>query len=197
MFVRRGKRTGERLFDHLMTTKTMRMMMSNDSTKKTGFMDRMRQGLEDRRQEKQNKAFDDQMKTFLRYPSFSLDTFKQQLEDGIKEGGWRMKIPGENRKQLEAMEQQIDVLSKFTERERHNFKRIDGLAKKRVAEQAGIAVKDINFLLKQFQTMRSIHKWLKQREIEGKPLPQSMDEATEQAMRDPRGLQRPRFRSRA
>ena len=159
-------------------------------------MDRVRQGLEDRRTEKQEKAFDDQIKKFLVYPTFTLNTFKEQLEEGIKEGGWRMKIPGQNRKQLEAMEQQIEVLSHFTERERQNSTRINGMTKKRVAEKSGIAAKDINFILKQYDTMKSIHKWLKVREKAGLTLPKSMDEATELATRDPKGLQRPRYRSR-
>eukprot|EP00940_MAST-03C_sp_MAST-3C-sp2_P001853 g1853.t1 len=173
-----------------------RMMRFSSEKQQPGFMDRMRNSLQERREEKQEKAFDTQIQAFLNVPAFTLDSFKKQLEDGIKEGGWRMKIPGENKKQLRAMEQQIEVLSHFTERERQNSTRINGMTKKRVAEKSGLAVKDINFLLKQFETMRSIHKWLKVRQTAGLSIPKSMDEATDMATRDPRGLQRPRFRQR-
>lgn len=168
----------------------------SSSTTKPGFMDRMRQGLEDQRKGKERQAFGKQVQAFLESPTFTIDTFKKQLEDGIKEGGWKMKIPGQNRKQMEQMQKQIDVLNLFTDRERQNDNRIDGKVRKRVADASGLEVNEINYMLKQFRMMRSIHKWLTRRDREGKTMPETMDEAIELAMRDPRGLERPRYRSR-
>ena len=171
-------------------------LMRSHRSMSGGILDRVRQGMEDRRKRKQTEAFDKQLEMFLEYDDFDLKTFRQQLEDGIKEGGWKLKIPGENKKQLEAMKKQIGIMNHFTPRELTNHKRIDGTSKARVAEASGVSAEDIYFILKQFRMMKDIHSWLKKRQSKGLSIPNTMDEATQMAMSDPRGFERPRFRKR-
>jgi signal recognition particle GTPase len=60
--------------------------------------------------------------------------------------------------------------------EKNDIKRIDMKKKKEIAETTQLDVSDIQDLLTKFTQMQGFHEWIKNKQKNGEPLPESREE---------------------
>jgi signal recognition particle subunit SRP54 len=104
--------------------------------------------------------------------SFDMSDLRSQLEQLQKMGGVGAlldKLPGAAAKKAalsgdqgdRELRRQIAIINSMTPRERRNPGIIDGSRRRRIAGGSGVAVQDVNRLLKQFQEMQRVMKSMK------------------------------------
>lgn len=110
-----------------------------------------------------------EMEQKIRHQEFTLDDFKEQLQQVKKMGPLEDllgMIPGMG-KQLKGMPGEIDekefgkieaIINSMTPAERKNTDLINGSRKKRIARGSGTRVQDVNRLIKQFDDSRKLMK---------------------------------------
>lgn len=124
--------------------------------------------------EKAAEAFDEEeskaMAAKMQKGQFDLDDMAQQLKQISKMGGLGSlmgMIPGMGAmkdKLKDAgvedslLKRQLAIISSMTQKERKDFKLLNGSRKRRVAEGSGTTVPDVNRLLKQYQEMLGVMK---------------------------------------
>lgn len=109
-------------------------------------------------------------KTFAKYAK------EEKKEADEKGSGWRSKLPMQDRSQLDQLKEFVEVLDSFTELELRNYHLIDEAAYARVAGQVGKDVSEIKQVVKNFESIKRIHDYMKERRKVNKTLPKSQRE---------------------
>jgi len=148
--------------------------------KSPGVFERLRGGFEDRQKKQNQEKYREQIQSMANSEKWTLKNFSDQL-DAATPSGWRSKIPGmSNTQEAQAAKQTQTVISGIIDEigEDASMQEIDTLGRKgklRVSLKSGLEVQDINIMIQQFKSMEIMHKVLRQRKSEGKPLPDTED----------------------
>lgn len=159
---------------------------------------RIRQRIEKRIEDQQFKQQEAQKDNLLKGlmnlgldQPYTLALYKQQLETAIAEGtsGWKSMIPGmQEHAGLPEVQNMLMITQVMTEKELANHKLITAREIQRISQKSGQSEDKVNALLRQFNLVHMIDKWIKIRRTNGAAVPDSVDEIFELMLTDRRGL---------
>jgi len=135
-------------------------------------------GLQERQAE---EAFRFQISSLVKKERFGLEDFVQSIRDVARESGldkgWKTMVPGvKNHPMMVELRMQETIWEKIPPPLRENASRIKAAEKAKIARDAGTTVEQINKFLKRYEEMRTLHTWVRRRAMDGKTLPQNLDE---------------------
>jgi len=146
----------------------------------SSIFDRFTGKMVERNEEKAKENFSKEMEKMLNTDKFDLSHFISELDVGLS--SWRAKaanLTGSNEdlKQLQDTKAMLESIQQVVGNKALNGRVLDRRSKIKIAAKAGKNVNDINVAVDSFMKMQSMHKWLKERQARGDPLPQSQEEA--------------------
>ena len=108
---------------------------------------------------------------------WTLRHFLDQIEKTQSDAGWRMSLPGvRSSTEVETMKRMLKILSSMRERELDGLEPVSAPRKREIAAESENGVEEINQLLFQFEQAAVMHRWLRSRHEEGRPIPSSQEE---------------------
>ena len=120
---------------------------------------------------------------------WTLRHFLDQIEKTQSDAGWRMSLPGvRSSTEVETMKRMHKILSSMRERELDGLEPVSAPRKREIAAESENGVEEINQLLFQFEQAAVMHRWLRSRHEEGRPLPSTQEEMRQMMAADPRGI---------
>ena len=90
--------------------------------------------------------------------------------------------------EVESLKKMHKILGSMRERELDGLDAITAPRKREIAAASEHAVEEVNQLLFQFEQAAVMHRWLRSRHEEGRPLPASQEEMQRMMAADPRGI---------
>lgn len=152
-----------------------------------GIMDKISskaQEIQEKRQEDSyKKAFPETMKQLAAVKAdFNIDDYRNFLTDQVERAGlngWKSKIPGMASQAEDAkreVDRQLKVIDAFLLTERKYPESIDRVSKGRVSAATGLPVSEINVILRSFDRLANMSKWLKSLQAKNVPIPTSKEE---------------------
>lgn len=142
--------------------------------------------LEKRQVEQGKQEFKKEMDFLANKPSFTLSDYKMRIIDGLGKlkKGIKAKLMSGNEQTEAALTTQKKILNSMYEDELLNEDKIRSEQKKEISMVSQTTVEDVNMLLKNYQQMKGIHKWLRKLKDAGEPIPADQDEMTYRYRKD-------------
>lgn len=118
--------------------------------------------MEERKEEKEARAFQEEMKYFLSKAEFNMFDFHEKVLAGLKsKSAFQTYIYGDD-KEIADLEIQNKVISAMFDEEKAKGY-FDTLARKEIAKVAGVRGGEVSDTIRKYKHMRSFHGWLLQR----------------------------------
>uniref|UniRef100_A0A7S2RHR0 Signal recognition particle SRP54 subunit M-domain domain-containing protein n=1 Tax=Eucampia antarctica TaxID=49252 RepID=A0A7S2RHR0_9STRA len=140
-----------------------------------GFLDRVKDKIDERSQKKQADKYADQIKTMAESEQWDLKSFGEEIDKSV--GGWRSKIPGmSNLEQVKAVKENQNLVNALIGElgENATAKELNQLGRKEkllISLRSSVSVEAINMIVQQFQGMDIMHRILRYRMSNGQPIP--------------------------
>mmetsp|Transcript_12773 Transcript_12773/g.18143 ORF Transcript_12773/g.18143 Transcript_12773/m.18143 type:complete len:232 (-) Transcript_12773:39-734(-) len=175
--VRRQGPTAAILVRNSFQSNVPRVCFSTTEQESPGIFDRLRGGFEARTKRQQQEKYKEQIQTMANSERWTLKNFSDQLNAAMPTG-WRSKLPGSNTQEAQAAKQTQSVLAGIIDEigndaSMQELEKLGRKEKLRISLKSGLDVEDINIMIQQFKSMEIMHKVLRQRKSEGKPLPET------------------------
>ncbi|CAK4084469.1 unnamed protein product [Aphanomyces euteiches] len=162
--------------------------MSVFSTIKDGISER----LEARKNDKQAKAYIDQVNYLATNQTYSLHDHYLQMKKQAEEGGvtgWKSMVPGvSSMPQIQQMKAFLQIMEGLDQEHRDHPELINGKVKRVLSEKIGQPLEEINNMLRSYEQLTALRMWLRKRVERGLPLPESLEDTTEMIRQDPTGF---------
>eukprot|EP00002_Diphylleia_rotans_P015864 TRINITY_DN3073_c0_g1_i1.p1 TRINITY_DN3073_c0_g1~~TRINITY_DN3073_c0_g1_i1.p1 ORF type:complete len:194 (-),score=42.66 TRINITY_DN3073_c0_g1_i1:669-1250(-) len=145
-----------------------------------GLYDRFVESQQEKSAEVAKKQFDTLISTMCAIDRYTLNHHFDSLKEGIRQAGigrFTSMIPSvKNNPMYQEFKMQEAILEAMTPAERAGEIPIKAEEKRRIAATAKVEVSDVNRALQRFDEMQKVHKWIRNRHREGKPMPKDMYE---------------------
>ncbi|CAI2380833.1 unnamed protein product [Moneuplotes crassus] len=135
--------------------------------------------MEKRKKEKQDKAFQDDIKYFLSKDNFTLHDFHEKVRLGLKDKSTISTMMYGEDPEIKVLEGQNKVLSAMYDEEKRDTSLLTKTKKKEICEAAQVELADIKDVLTKHKQMNGFHKFLLKRRERGEPMPENNDELTD------------------
>mmetsp|Transcript_11099 Transcript_11099/g.21542 ORF Transcript_11099/g.21542 Transcript_11099/m.21542 type:complete len:251 (-) Transcript_11099:265-1017(-) len=142
----------------------------------------------------QDDMFRKQVAQLLTVEKYTMEAFFQGIKKAGEEAGlngWKQHVPGvKSNDQYKQMMKMLTVMESIPPELRADPDRIKATEKARIARDSGgkVTVADVNGVLKQYQELSMLHKWLRKRAAAGKNIPQSMADMASMALEPDSGF---------
>jgi signal recognition particle GTPase len=138
----------------------------------------LKQRLEKRQHKQSEDEFKKEMDFLANKPSFTLVDFKQRIIDGLAklQKGLRYKFMTGNEQTEVNLMTQRKVLNAMLDEELLDEKKLKSEQKTQISMITQVPVQDINMMLKNFDYMKTLHKWVREIKERGEPLPNNQEE---------------------
>ena len=175
------------------------MVVRTLSTESGGFFSSVKNKItgkfEENQQEKAAEMYREQVVSMIQMEEFTLGDFRAQVSAAASEGGvtgWKSYMPGVgDQPMVKEMKKQIAIFDAMSEDELAGKVDLGRREKLRIAKNSGESVEAINELINAYNFAGSMHAWLRKRHVNNLPLPSTMEEARQMAVRDRRFLGAP------
>ena len=164
-------------------THDCRQFSTTNQGKSTGIFGKVQDYFTNRQERKAQEKFSQQMEKMASSERWTISDFHDDVASTAD--SWTSKIPGikdlkevQTSKQLSKIAVAImDVLGSKTATadELMEMSRTDKL---KVSVKSGVLVEDVNMMLQQFQSVGFMHRVIRQRRLEGKPIPKDQPSMT-------------------
>ena len=138
-----------------------------------GFFQQIKDKVDPRTEENQNENQRKQMQAMANAEKWTLHGFKEQIESAL---GWKQYIPGMSQfsqmKEVKEAKKSLDSIEEVVGKGATS-ERLSSLTRK---EKLEIGVDDLDALVKQFRSMEVMHRMLRHRKVDGKPIPSNQEE---------------------
>ena len=132
--------------------------------------------IEDRKEDKEKKAFQDDIQYFLSKDTFTLHDFHERVIKGLSQkSSFKMLLWGDD-VEFKVLESQNKICSAFSEDEKNEEKKLSKQDKQEIAEVAQLEINDINDVMQKHSQMKGFHKFLKARRQRNEPMPESRED---------------------
>ena len=132
------------------------------------------------------KAFGKLAQAFYATPRWTLRHFKANVQEGMDKESWKMMLPGiRSSAQVTELKDSMKVMEAMTAEELDGAVDVAGLRLARISKESEQTVPYVADVLARYEQTCLLHKWLRRRKDDGKPEPETLEDATYLMARDP------------
>lgn len=133
--------------------------------------------MEERKEEKEQKAFQEDIKYFLSKDTFNIHDFHERVMHGLKQKStFKLMVWGEDA-EVKVLEGQNKICSAMYDDEKTDpLRKLTPEMKKEIAETTQMQVSDVQDVIQKYKQLQQFHNYLRTKKQRGEPIPESRDE---------------------
>lgn len=132
------------------------------------------------------KTFAKLVTSLLSTRSLTLEQYRKQMTQAMARDLWKLNLPGlRNAPEATQYKDEMKVLNALTDEEAADRSIVQGLRLLRISRQTDKPVPFVNSVLSRFEQMVALQRWLHRQHAQGRPFPETMEDAHEEMSYDP------------